>query len=137
MSKQTLIRLDEKTENLILQLQKEKSIKSKNDVINYMLNSYYPNNNIQSELKKIHHDLMLQRKYLNELRKNEFLILNLLNAITYASNINLPVNHNNKDLQSIAFQNALINYREYISQIQTKISENDKNIEEQGDFIVE
>lgn len=137
MDKQTFFRVDENTENIILQLQKEKGFKSKNKTIKYMLTSYYTNEELKKEIQQIHHDLMLQRKYLNELRKNEFIILDLLNAITYASNIDLPVNHNSKDLQSIAFQNASHHYREYISEIQTRIAENNKNIENGSDFIDE
>lgn len=134
MDKQTFFRVDENTENIILQLQKEKGFKSKNKAIKYMIASYYANEELKKEIKSIHHDLMLQRKYINELRKNEFLILHLLNTITYASNIDLPVNHNSKDLQSIAFQNALHNYREYITEIQTKIAENSKSIDELGEL---
>lgn len=135
MDKQTFFRVDEYTENIILQLQKEKGFKSKNKAIKYMISSYYANEELKKEIKSIHHDLMLQRKYLNELRKNEFLILHLLNAITYAGNIDLPVNHNSKDWQSMAFQYAVKDYRQYLAEIQTKMAENNKKIDELGEII--
>ena len=138
---QKLIRLTNNNLLLLEKIRKKKQISTLNSTINTVIEDYVKylsfEDEVLKDIHKIHHDLMLQRKYLNELRKNEFIILNLLNAITYASNLDLPVNHNSKDLQSVAFQNALHNYREYIAEIQTKMAENNKNIENGSDFIDE
>lgn len=118
------IRLDDDNHEFVKKFQEKNNLKTMNETLNLIIKNYSLSIATLEEIKQIHHDLMLQRKYLNELRKNEFIILDLLNAITYASDLHLPVNHNNKDFQSIAFQNALNNYREYMEEIQTKIAEN-------------
>ncbi len=135
--KQILIRLNELNLQKLKEIKNIKQVKSTSKAINKIIEETYNKMDLQTELKQIHQDLMLQRKYINSIRRDNFLILHLLNAITYQLDIVKEVNHTNPDFKSIAYINAEKDLKKYMTEITTKIAENNKNIDELGDFIDE
>lgn len=62
----------------------------------------------------------LNKKYLNELRRNSFLLLDLLNAICMEQNIPFCPPHTNKDFRARALQLAYENLDHYMQEVLTK-----------------
>lgn len=71
------------------------------------------------------HQLELIKKHVNELRRNNYIIIALLNAMVIDMDISMVPMHHEKQLRSPALTSAHENLSIYLSEVMTKISEND------------
>ena len=78
---------------------------------------------ITERLHHIERIANLNKKYLNELRRYSFLLLELLNAICMQQNISFCPPHTNRDFRSQALQIAYENLDRYMQDILTKNQE--------------
>ena len=76
-------------------------------------------------------ELKLHRKYLNELRRNEFLVLDLLNAICMNLNVETVLDHSQKDFVGPALADAKSNLSSYLHNILTRQKSGDQVSEEE------
>lgn len=74
----------------------------------------------QQDAQASQRELKLHRKYLNELRRNEFLILDLLNAICMNLNVETVLDHSQKDFVGPALADAKNNLSSYLHNILTR-----------------
>lgn len=65
-------------------------------------------------------ELALMKKYLNEIRRNNYLELGLLNAITITLNVPTAMPHQDPKYQSMALISAHENLSIYLNEIATK-----------------
>ena len=85
----------------------------------------------QQDAQASQRELKLHRKYLNELRRNEFLILDLLNAICMTLNVGTVLDHSQKDFVSPALADAKSNLSSYLHNILTRQKSGDPVSEEE------
>lgn len=78
---------------------------------------------ITERLHHIERIISLNKKYLNELRRYSFLLLELLNAICMQQNVSICPPHMNKDFRSQALQIAYENLDRYMQDVLTKNQE--------------
>ena len=78
---------------------------------------------IAERLHPIERITSLNKKYLNELRRYNFLLLELLNAICMQQNVSICPPHMNKDFRSQALQIAYGNLDRYMQDVLTKNKE--------------
>ena len=78
---------------------------------------------ILERLNSMERTANLNKKYLNELRRHSFLLLELLNAICMQQNVSICPPHMNKDFRSQALQIAYENLDRYMQDILTKNKE--------------
>lgn len=64
--------------------------------------------------------LDLLKKYANELRRNDYLCIDLLNAITIQQDISVVPPHHERTMRSPALQDSHNNLTEYLNSIATK-----------------
>ena len=74
----------------------------------------------QQDAQASQREWKLHRKYLNELRRNEFLILDLLNAICMNLNVETVLDHSQKDFVGPALADAKNNLSSYLHNILTR-----------------
>lgn len=86
---------------------------------------------IQQDAQASQRELKLHRKYLNELRRNEFLILDLLNAICMNLNVETVLDHSQKDFVGPALADAKSNLSSYLHNILTRQKSGDQVSEEE------
>lgn len=85
----------------------------------------------QQDAQASQRELKLHRKYLNELRRNEFLILDLLNAICMNLNVETVLDHSQKDFVGPALADAKNNLSSYLHNILTRQKSGDLVPEEE------
>lgn len=85
----------------------------------------------QQDAQASQRELKLHRKYLNELRRNGFLILDLLNAICMTLNVGTVLDHSQKDFVSPALADAKSNLSSYLHNILTRQKSGDLVSEEE------
>ena len=85
----------------------------------------------QQDDQAFQRELKLHRKYLNELRRNEFLILDLLNAICMNLNVETVLDHSQKDFVGPALADAKSNLSSYLHNILTRQKSGDLVSEEE------
>lgn len=85
----------------------------------------------QQDAQASQRELKLHRKYLNELRRNEFLILDLLNAICMNLNVETVLDHSQKDFVGPALADAKNNLSSYLHNILTRQKSGEPVLEEE------
>lgn len=66
------------------------------------------------------HELALLKKYANEIRRNNYILIGLLNAVTLHLDVSYVPPHHVKSMQSTALQAAHVNLSEYLDEIMAK-----------------
>ena len=89
---------------------------------------YYEKNKVLNN--EIRHNLKLSKRYLNELRRNEFMVLDLLNAMCIVLNISSVPSHADSQNHGTALTDAMENLRQYMRDIFTRNRTGDRDFAE-------
>lgn len=77
--------------------------------------------------------LELLKKYTNELRRNDYLCIDLLNAITIQQDISVVPPHHERTMRSPALQDSYKNLNDYLNSIATKNKDGASALEEMNE----
>lgn len=98
--------------------------------LEYLIQYYMKNQQTLSDLSvqigDFRRELELHRKYLNELRRNDFLTLDMLNVICIEKDIPQAVPHTDKAYWSDAYAGARQNLSDFLNEVQTRNKYRDK-----------
>lgn len=120
----TSVRLSKKCLDEIKKIQQENNLKSYTAGIEFMAGLYSSTNEFNQQLKEMDRKINLTIKHINELRRNDYLLIDLLNAVTMELNISEVVMHHKAAFRSSALQSAMDNLSVYLNEVQTQIDSN-------------
>lgn len=95
-------------------------------LIQYYMKNQQTLSSLSVQITDFRRELDLHRKYLNELRRNDFLTLDMLNVICIEKNIPQAVPHTDKAYWSDAYAGARQNLSEFLNEVQTRNKYGDK-----------
>lgn len=100
--------------------------------VRFLIGYYEKNKELNNEIR---HNMKLSKRYLNELRRNEFMVLDLLNTICIALNISSVPSHVDPQNRGTALNDSMENLRRYMHEIFTRNRTGDRDFAEgfQGD----
>ncbi len=138
MRVQQHINLSADTVAVLNDLQQSLNIKTRSALIDHIVKEYVSNTDhleqTKQQQKAVDKKLDLVKKYLNECRRNDFLILSMLNALAIEGNVTYAPDHTNERMQSGAFKSARENLREYMQAIQIRLKGKDPYTSEFDDL---
>ena len=121
------IRISEQCLSDLYCLMEKHDLHSLSATIEFLVQDYSLLQQEQKQITEMLHHIeritSLNKKYLNELRRHSFLLLELLNAICMQQNVSICPPHMNKDFRSQALQIAYENLDRYMQDILTKNKE--------------
>lgn len=121
------IRVSEQCLSNLYHLMEVRDLGSLSATIEFLVQDYSLLQQEQKQITEMLHHIeritSLNKKYLNELRRHSFLLLELLNAICMQQNVSICPPHMNKDFRSQALQIAYGNLDRYMQDILTKNKE--------------
>lgn len=96
--------------------------------VRFLIGYYEKNKELNDAIR---HDLKLNKRYLNELRRNEFVILDLLNAMCITSNISSVPSHADLQNRGTALNDAMENLKRHVHEIFTRNRTGDRDAPEE------
>lgn len=101
--------------------QKENNLKSLTAAVELTAAAYQSNQKLIKKAESIDVQLAQLKKYINELRRNNYLIISLLNAITLQQGTALVPMHHDKRFRSPALATAHDNLAVYMKEVMTRL----------------
>lgn len=121
------------TENQIENIKaiKEKHhLKTETAAIEFALTETILNSDLSQKLDTIEHELFLLKKYCNELRRNNHILLSLVDAVALKLDIQTVPQRDDKRFRTPAYLSAHSNMREYLDAVMAKNKDAVTNSEE-------
>lgn len=122
-------RIDEQVQNSLTIICQQLGM-TETAALEYLIQYYMKNQQTLSDLSvqigDFRRELDLHRKYLNELRRNDFLTLDMLNVICIEKDIPQAVPHTDKAYWSDAYAGARQNLSDFLNEVQTRNKYGDK-----------
>lgn len=117
MDYRTTIRLSEHERNILLEIQQAQNLTSMSAAVRFVLENHKATSAEQMTERNINTQLDVLKKYLNELRRNNFIVLELLNAICINAEISYVPPHNVANQQSTAYISAKEHLNEFMKDV--------------------
>lgn len=127
MSKQRFnMAFSEECVELLEKIKLENNLTSVTAAIEFAVSSHQGIQELQASLLENKKQTALLKKHINELRRNEYLIISMLNAMTLQLNVPTAPMHHEKKFRSPALIAAHNNLAIYLNEVMTTIKDNEQ-----------
>lgn len=132
-SNRTTLQISDQCMANLREIKESNGLKSITAAIEYAAAAHVGTQEAVEQQRRLERTLAQHKKYLNELRRNDYLIIALMNAITLSLDVSYAPPHHDKLFRSQALQAAHENLSAYLDSIMTRNMEYSDNSEVQNE----